>query len=385
MQGNGEVNPNYNFHLATPEFTTQSLTFGETIVGNISRRGERDSYTFEGVAGQQLFFDSLKGNINLKAKLFSPTGAILFNQDTNLDRSPFILGETGIYRLEIDANWAATGDYSFKLGNSAQAKAIDLGNPIASSLSPGNEIDLYRLNGTIGQRLFFDLVSPSWSGANWVLYGPDNRILANPTNTAPDFRLSLPASGIYTLAINGTGSSSTTTNYNFTVSDETPNTVTLSGLQVIEGEAAGTYSGTIVSGQVVEGTFTAPAGTRVYLDSRDTDDNNLNIILLNPDGSNVTTNSASNDVGPFLLTQSGTYRVKIQGVAATSTGDYNFALMYLQTAEPNSLADIRRLTLDAEITKPLENGRTTHILTFEGKAGQRLFSRGVWGAIRPPP
>ena len=67
-----------------------SLTLGETITGSIVATGENEVYTFEGTAGQRLYFDGILAESNIDARLVSPSGEELFRfQNTNSDRSIF--------------------------------------------------------------------------------------------------------------------------------------------------------------------------------------------------------------------------------------------------------------------------------------------------------
>ena len=102
-QGNGGTNLNYQFRLVTPDLITNGLTLGSPVIGNIAEVGEQDTYTFTGSVGQQLFFDALVGNSNIKARLYAPSGVLILDNDTNADWGAFNLAEAGTYRLVIDA------------------------------------------------------------------------------------------------------------------------------------------------------------------------------------------------------------------------------------------------------------------------------------------
>jgi large repetitive protein len=357
----------YRFMLNSSNLAPISLELGAIATGSISKFGESDTYTFTGQVGQQLYFDGLTGQTNITASLYSPTGVLLKTVGTNADMTGFALTEAGSYKLVIDGSTRTIGDYSFSLLDIATAPMVNLGIEMVGTVANASSTTLYRFSGTNGQKLFFDLAVRL--GLTWALYDGDNELI-NPASQSQDFRITLPSAGTYTLALRGAGE------HRFTVIDETPAAVALSGLQVIEDEETGKFTGVITAGQVVEQTFTASSGTRIYFDSRDVDDDNVIVTILNPDGSVVVSTSASKDQGVIQLAQSGTYQVRIQGASATATGDYSFALMNVQTSAPNPLDGIRRLDFDTEITKPLAAFQT-HILTFEGRVGQRLLYDGI--------
>ncbi|MEH2107602.1 hypothetical protein, partial [Nostoc sp.] len=59
LSGNGIANNNYKVRIITAPLTTTAMNLGDTVAGSIDKKGEQDSFTFTGTAGQQLFFDTL--------------------------------------------------------------------------------------------------------------------------------------------------------------------------------------------------------------------------------------------------------------------------------------------------------------------------------------
>jgi Putative Ig domain len=185
----------------------------------------------------------------------------------------------------------------------------------------------------------------------------------------------LPSSGIYSLAVFNLGTSQT--NYQFKVIDITPAKVETTGLDTLIGETAfSTRSGRIIPGQIVEQTFTASAGKPIFLDSLRLGTNVI-ITILNPDGSRLLSTDASYDSAITQLSQSGTYKIIVQGANPSITADYRFSVFEVLTEAPAFNDNVRKLSLNAEVTKTLDYGRSTHILSFQGNAGQRLFYDGM--------
>jgi hypothetical protein len=376
--GNGAANNNYRFTLGASDSVTQALTLGQKVTGSLDKFGDVDTYTFTGAIGQRLYFDGLTGS-NLTGRLYSKTGVLVKERTMSNDWDGGVtLTEAGEYKFVVSGLKSNVGDYSFRLSDLSTVTALTFGSEFLGRAGTNNSAALYQFSGVNGQQLFFDIVTSGFDNLflNWSLYD-DNHRRINPAGYtgAQDFRINLPRTGEYTLAV--LGDPNVPVDYRFSIVDESTPTTNISGLQVVEGEATGTFAGTISAGQVVEETFAASAGTRVYLDSRDVDDDNITILIVNPDGTVAFSRSASQDQPTTQLNQNGTYKVVIQGVSATSTGDYDFALMNVQTSQPQQFSGVRTLTLGAEITKPLENGYTTHILTFEGRVGQTLLYDGI--------
>jgi hypothetical protein len=81
------------------------------------------------------------------------------------------------------------------------------------------------------------------------------------------------------------------------------------------------------------------------------------------------------DAGPFTLTENGFYRLIIDGVGAR-TGDYSFNLLEFSQATP--------IAPDTQQSGQLSPGQETHLYSFTGTVGQRLYfdssmnSSGLW-------
>ncbi|MBF2067245.1 MAG: putative Ig domain-containing protein [Calothrix sp. C42_A2020_038] len=200
----------FQFRVTTP----QALTLGSTVPGSINAVGKQDIYTFDGTAGTRLFFDGLIGSSNITAKLFNPSGFEVVTWSTNTDSNQVLsLLETGAYRLVINGNNNATGNYSFRLVDLETVSTLAFNTPVTGRLDPGAEVDFYQFYAPVGQKFNFDLTATQWTNANWVLYGPSGAAIATPSSTTPDFEITPEKAGTYVLAVRG--SSSTLTDYNF--------------------------------------------------------------------------------------------------------------------------------------------------------------------------
>ncbi|BCL38132.1 putative Ig domain-containing protein [Nostoc sp. MS1] len=369
MQGNGAANTNYKFYLTSPQFDYANLPLGSLVSGNIATRGEQDIYTFAGTVGQQIFLDAIATNPNLKAKLYSPTNVLVADRDINSDWSPVNLGEDGTYRLIIDGVGTTTGNYSFIVSDRTAAPTLTLSNTITGSLTPGNQTDLYQFNGKQGQILNFDLNAVTWVGANWTFYDPSGKAIKTPVANSPDFKATLAADGIYTLAI--AGNSTTSVNYSFIVTDNSTTPVTNSGLGTLQ-------TGTLNTGQVIDYNFTATAGTKILFDSLDNNYNNWQIRarLIKPDGTYVFSDYDTHyDSDPILLEQTGDYKLQIFGYYNTTIGSYKFKLLELANGlKPG----VNYLELGGVVAGSLNN-LEEKIYTFNGTNGLRLMFNSMTG------
>jgi large repetitive protein len=372
--GRGGVNPNYQISVNTKADVAE-LTLGNPVSSNISQTGERDTYNFNGTVGQQLWFDTVVGNANIKAQLYSPTGKLVQDRDTSLDWGAFNLTETGAYRLVIDGAGATTGNYQFNLSDRSTAPTLKLGEAITGSLT--SNTNLYKFAGKAGQVVKFDLAATTWTGANWTFVDPSGKVIAAPVAGSPDFQVALASDGNYTLAL--AGASSTAVNYSFTATDVTPVKVTPTGLNVIQ-------SGTYLPGKVSEYSFSANAGTVVLYDSIQTTGYML-ARLVNPNGTYVTldpfnysggviTFDNSNYLNPVTLQQTGTYKLQTYSYYGFETGAYKYALRELPK---NFGPGVSYLELDTPISGSLTSGESK-VYTFQTNPGEKVLFNGIQGA-----
>ncbi|MFM7406107.1 MAG: Ig-like domain-containing protein, partial [Cuspidothrix sp.] len=284
VSGNALANP------VTLNFTKRPLTtpinFGTAIAGSLVEAGDDEVYTFTGTVGQRLYYDGLINNrtSTIYARLISPSGQTLFSfNDADSDRTPFTLTEAGTYRLILDGSGDNTGNYSFNLIDASAATAITLGTTVTETLTPGLQADIYRINGTAGQRLYFDSLAAAASNATWTLYGPGNQSIAGndlSNDFDNDFETTLTSTGTYLLVLDGNNSNGNI-NYSFKVTSSlsAPTTLTL-GTAVTS-----TISQT---GEIDEYTFTGAVGQRLYYDGLiNNTTSTINAQLISPSGETV--------------------------------------------------------------------------------------------------
>jgi hypothetical protein len=173
--------------------------------------------------------DSLTNNSSLQWTLVDPAGMTIQartfqGSDGNQVGGPTVFNNMlpGTYELRVSGTTAtATGAYSFRLHNlldPASSTAIVLpapgtpATPISSSLSPGNETDLYRFTVTEGARVFFD--AQTFTGVTWRLIGPFGNQLFGSAGDVDTLTL---RAGTYILLVEGNITNSATTNYTFAV------------------------------------------------------------------------------------------------------------------------------------------------------------------------
>jgi hypothetical protein len=223
---NNPNSANYPFQIVTSDRTAAPVEIGNAVTGLIEKMGELDTYTFTGTVGQQLVVDSLvASDPYLRTKIFSPSGKEIYNQQTTAEQEPITLEEAGAYRVEINGDWRGTGNYSFRLLDTASTNHPSVSDlPFepnqSGTLASARERQVYRFEGTEGQHLYFDLAG-NWNpsnGTSWKLYGPGNQKIDSLSGVpAPDLEVKLPGDGTYTLIVGGSTNITAPESYQFKV------------------------------------------------------------------------------------------------------------------------------------------------------------------------
>jgi RHS repeat-associated protein len=300
------------------------FNIGDLVSDSIAVSGEADVWTFQGTAGQRLFFDARVGSIfALHWALAGPDGTVLFS-DSFSDHDTLALPSTGEYALTVDGRNGQTGSYQFKVWEvpATVVTPINLGQVVSGSIDVPGEEDHYTFSGTAGQRLFFDVQQNSSFTLGFSLLRPDGSVLLVPSNADRDVFV-LPISGTYTAVAGdlGGGFLDATGSYRFQIFDVPPILVRpITFAQVVSGAIA-------VPGQEDHYTFTASAGQKVYFDVRSNPSGRLAFTVRRPDGTDLYSRLSA-DQGPFTIPATGTYRVVVadNGIFPDATGNYEFAV-----------------------------------------------------------
>jgi protocatechuate 3,4-dioxygenase beta subunit len=226
-------------------------------------------------------------------------------------------------------------------------------------LNPGDELAAYRIGGTAGERLQFHSVSTSTTNGSWFLEGENNQEVAGAA-LGSDFTANLTATGPYYLELIGTTTAAIS--YSFQVSDLTTYPpIASSGFNTPQ-------SGTLAGSTSKSFTFQAPAGLPIDFNNLGfggsisatlTDPSNNTVFSYNP--------GSSSNAGPYVLTASGTYTLKLAN-SSSSSQNYDFNMLSLPGAA-TSLA----LGPTQTVTGTLNPGLTTAVYSFLGTAQERIF------------
>jgi RHS repeat-associated protein len=355
VSGNAYRENEYEFEVVASELTTEELSLGSLITGEIAEPGDQKAYIFEGTVGQLLHFDSLQSS-NLYWRLLSPSGQEIFANNptlgTNFSSDQMkTLSESGKYTLIIDGYDDRTDTFRFQvsdLNDTEIVTEIDLDTPINGTFEdiedPRRDQVFYRFSASEGTHLYFDANVSSWK----VYDAVGNEISKSGSE------LTLPDTGDYFLQIEGTSS---TNEYNFQL--VTPE---LTSTSLTLGE---TISGDLTElGEQHTYTFTGQVGQQLYFDGSQITYNGLTAKLYDPYDNEILSQNLWSDEGPITLTQAGEYRLVVNG-SSTQVGSYQFELSDL-TLNPEL-----ELAVNQTTTGKLAP-RQTHLFQFNGDRGTVL-------------
>ncbi|WP_107666422.1 Ig-like domain-containing protein [Cyanothece sp. BG0011] len=350
----------YNFEVRFPVTTVESLTIGETVTGDIDESGNEDVYTFEGSAGQRLYFDGLFADSDFfsgSVTINSPSGEQIpnfFGASTGSDAfAPFTLVEDGTYELTVrGVVGGSPGNYSFRVLDAANATNITVDTLVQGTLTPGDSTQLFTFEGTEDQLIFLNEMFGSLS-TSLTLYGPSNQFLADESSSG----IELPTNSPYLVVLEGF---SLTDSLNYSFRLETPNIIgdTLTIGSIVNGSINN-------PGEQISYSFEGTRGQRLVFDGLDGNlDASTYLVSPSNQSSLLFSISISSDSNPRSLLETGTYQL-IVDTNGDATGDFSFRVLDFATATT--------LPLDTEVSGTLEPGQEMQLFTFEGQAGQTLL------------
>jgi len=351
VRGPGGSSGNYNFRLLDLT-ASPTLTLNSGVSNALALPYQTDVYQFSGTAGQRLFFDSLvSGNLNVQVRLLSPDGLRPLDSYYYYDTGPFTLQFAGTYYLLLQSGLASNPSYDFQLLDIASQPALPFNTDLTGTLAQNSSL-IYRLAGTAGEKVYFYGKSAGAGGAYCTLYDGRNMQVTS-ANLSGDFQATLPYDGTYAVVFTAPNNAITYSNQ-FSSFSYFTNALTL---------------GTIITnnifnpGDQIVYTFSGVAGQKLYYDALNSYSYSINFNFVSPTGVNVNYGNASVDLGPFTLTQSGTYSLVFQG-ATHAMGPVYFQLL--------DIASQPVLPLNQDLTGSLSSNYTT-IYQLDATSGEQLY------------
>lgn len=190
-----------------------------TISGNLAVQGQQDSFEFTVEEPTRVVFDSLTNRPDLTWKLDGAQGEIAqrsFNLTADRFGSPaFELG-SGNYRLTVDGNTDAAGEYALRAIDADAAADLVPGTVVSETLDSGNKTAVYRFDATAGDEFYFKSNSVSGGELKWRLIDPFGRQEGSVLSASTDKeRFAVQLSGAYLLLLEGADDNKAPVAYSF--------------------------------------------------------------------------------------------------------------------------------------------------------------------------
>ncbi|MHC5538377.1 beta strand repeat-containing protein, partial [Singulisphaera rosea] len=388
VQGNDDSTgtSRYAFNVRPVEDTTTELTLGTAVDGNIASPGQANNDTFTLAAPTWLWFDSRTDDSNLVWTLKGPQGTAVSSQAFSSGDSKTAFLSAGIYTLTVLGVGDHTNGYAFRLLDMAASTPITPGMSASGTLGPANSTNLYQFSETAGSKVFvnftnFSATDPSRYHGVWELFGPTGNWVNEYGFTEDAAPLTLPATGTYTLAVEGDLQESGTASYTFNVRPVTDTTTALTLGTAVNGNIGS-------PGQGNDYTFTLETPTRLWLDSR-TNDGRMAWDLKGPEGFLAYSTPLSKDDQDLGLLPAGDYTFTIHGVG-DHIGGFSFNILDLAGATTIT-AGTAAVPTGATVSGTLGASSPTKLYKFTASAGDTLAFHSIsdegdaatWQLINP--
>ena len=337
------------------------ISIGDIVQGSIDVADEVDTFEFDGVAGQTLFFDLHDGHpAFLTWLLEDPFGTVLFNHSGGLhDEGPLTLTETGRYRLTIDGRGSNVDSYEFEIIAVPPTKvtSIEIGEIVSGEITVPGETDDFLFAISNPQTVFFNRLDGSPSLLTWLLEDPTGNVVFNHSGGISDEGpRTLTEVGEYRLTVDGRGASLDTYQFQIVVVPET---------EVVPIELDEIVMGKIdVPGSMIDYVFDGTTGQRLFFDVKIGSASVLQWILTDPDGQTVFFTSIG-DRGPIELVTDGEYTLTVDG-RFDVPGEFQFRVWEIPEEVPQAIP------FDTPITSAIYIPGQSRSFQFNGDTGQEI-------------
>jgi RHS repeat-associated protein len=360
---------NYQFKLWNVPLTITPITVGQVVTGSISAPGEYDRFTFTGTAGQRLFFDVHGNDVHpfsqAKFAVLKPDLTTLLDFDPG-DRDTFTLPVNGQYTVVVNGGiiFENLPSYEFKIWQVPDPSntLITIGPVVTGSIDVPGEQDQFTFNGVAGQKVLFDIHNNDVFTLNQVQYRllkPDQTILFDFTASDPAI-FTLPATGPYTVIVDGGIRLDNTRAYEFQIWNVLPPIITSITIdQRVQGQIT-------TPAQERGYTFQGTAGQRLVVDIDPSFNSGLGLEIRRPDNTLLLARDW-NDRDVFVLDQTGPYTAIVGSrTFVDNTGSFDFTIRAVPADET------RAGLLNTPTTANLAQGqRITY--TIAAQAGDQLL------------
>jgi len=184
---------------------TGTLSYGETVSGQITYENTADFWRFDGRQGDYISISMLPGSsLSGVVRLLDPTGAPLTSSEGQHTQITYLLQADGPYIIIASHLDQSTGFYTLTL-TQGQIATLSYGDSVEGQLSSGSIQEYYTFEGAEGDTVIITMVATSGDLDSYlILNGPDGLGLTYDDDSGGDLDsqiiyYSLPEQGVYTI------------------------------------------------------------------------------------------------------------------------------------------------------------------------------------------
>jgi hypothetical protein len=364
-----------------PADPTPAVTTAAPVTVTTTAPGQNAKLTFSGLNGHRLAVNLTDSTLNnAKFRIYNPDMSLLSPAATFARAGTFIepkaLSADGTYTLQVDPTLDAVGSVTVQVYDVPADSTTPVTactslpcSPTTLPLTSSGQNAKATFSGTAGQRVSVVAGNSLYASTVKVsLLKPDGTPLTSPPLTVGGFDgfiepQTLPADGVYAILVDPQLADAGQLDVSlFTV----PNDITAA----ITPGAPPLTATTTMPGQNAVYTFTGLNTQRVSLNLSNVTYGSAKVSILKPDLTQLAPplfvpNTFGNFVEPLKLPVSGTYRVKVDPLGA-STGSTDIGLWLVPGDVTGSVT--AGVSKHVSITTPGQNS----VLTYAGTSGQRI-------------
>jgi RHS repeat-associated protein len=353
IAGNTTASADYRFRLldvsAPPAFA-----IGDTVTGNVGASGREVSfYTFEGTAGQQIFYDALDADFDgVFVSIRDPFNNEVRGANADVDSGVLPLTVTGTYAAYVYGS-TPNADFAFVLRDLAAATPLTLGAEVTGQTSPGRDTVVYAFDAVAGETLYFNGLDNDNDPTQIFIQNEKFQTVLQRNSSSEDGLFTANSTGRYYVFM--VGRTSAPEDYRFSISDVS---------SAPELDFGVVTAGTLPSGtEHVAYRFDGAAGQRIYFDGLDGDFDQVNARVISPAGVTYRTMNADDNSAVFSLGETGVHYLVIEGNAAAGA-DYRFQLHNVDAAPV--------LTYGVDIAATIDPARAVQMYRVTGVPGNAI-------------
>ncbi|MEW6158988.1 MAG: putative Ig domain-containing protein, partial [Verrucomicrobiota bacterium] len=337
--GNTSVLGDYKFRLIDlAQLPALPVSFDTTISRTLDPATQADLLTFQGTAGQWLFFDGNPVNSSGVWTLYGPNNQFLGQAGLGSD-FPVLLPANGRYLVTVSSSPSDAVPYSVRIVTPPNTTTpLSLGTVVTGNLSEPGERHRFTFAGVQGQRIFYDGLDNDRDDIRASLFGPTSQSATYTVNSDDDvLSVVLQENGTHTISVGG--ETEVIGDYKFRVLDLANATPLVLGTSRI-GRLDPANSILIYS-------FQSPGGQVVELESLSSSSTSANWTVYDTLNSGFKNGNIADKVENILLTTPGTYTFVLVGGDNPDPIDFEFRLNLVTGGGNNDFSGIRQGTLGA--------------------------------------